>query len=592
MEQKMRQGTLRFDGVPPRPQNGKPNLGPQHATSPPATPEIDQGASTASRTTETRPRHCGDRAPVGQAGMNNLLTDPLIRMRLVDGRITASPLPTVYEELGIDRVAAFPALRPHQRHAWHAFLAQLGVIAMHRSGETTPPRTAVEWNRLLRNLTPEFTDDEPWRLVAADPARPAFMQCPALEGLGDYKTEITSPDDLEDVPISSKNHEVKRTAAFECGPDDWIFALVDLQTTAGYLGAGKYGISRMNGGFSTRSFLGLARDGAGPGGHIFDDMERMLTWRRTLLETYEEYYKDNYGVALLWLEPWDGKTSLGLGELDPYFVEICRRVRLRCKRNRLVAQTAPSKAARVAAKNANGNLGDFWTPIREEDAKAFSLSRVGFRYDRLAKLLIDRKSFRLPPSLEVETPGTGRWRLIARGVAAGQGKTDGYHERNDVVFERETTNALRRHDERDALARTCDEQIEEVGEIAKALTRGIAVAASRGQKPSGGRSHAAPYLRRLDDVVDSQFFPALERRFLASDDTERAARRAEFAQTVINSAKELLEHAVRTAAGTGIYRYRAQARAYRAFWGRLRSPSSVFSDQPEIFPGQEDQNAG
>ena len=587
----MQQGTLGFNGAAPWPKNGKPKLGPQHVPpSPPVAPEIDRGAARASRTGEASPRHGGDRAPAGQAGMNNLLTDPLIGMRLVDGRTTAAPLPAVYEELGADRVAAFPALRPHQRHAWHAFLAQLGVIAMHRNGETTPPRTAAEWSRVLRNLTPGFGDDEPWRLVVADPAQPAFMQCPAPDGLGDYKTEITSPDDLEDVPISSKNHEVKRTAAFECGPDDWIFALVDLQTTAGYLGAGKYGISRMNGGFSTRSFLGLARDGAGPGGHIFDDVERMLTWRRALLETYEEYYKENDGAALLWLEPWDGKTPLDLRELDPYFVEICRRVRLRCKRNRLAAQTAPSKAARVAAKDAGGDLGDFWTPIRKEDAKAFSLSRAGFRYDRLAKLLIG-KSFRLPPSLEVETPGTGRRRLIARGVAAGQGKTDGYHERNDVVFERKTTNALRRHDERDALAHICDAQIEEVGEIAKALTRGIAVAASRGQKPGGGRSHAAPYLRRLDDAVDSHFFSALEHRFLAPDDAERAARRAEFARTVINSAEKLLEHAVKTAAGTGIYRHRAQAHAYGAFWGRLRR-SSVFKDQPEIFPGKEDQNAG
>ena len=37
-----------------------------------------------------------------------------------------------------DQVEAFPALRPHQRHAWHAFLVQLGVIAMHKAGLTEP----------------------------------------------------------------------------------------------------------------------------------------------------------------------------------------------------------------------------------------------------------------------------------------------------------------------------------------------------------------------------------------------------------------------------------------------------------------------
>ena len=56
---------------------------------------------------------------------NNLLADPLIRLRLVNGRSAVLSLPEVYEALAADGVASFPALRSHQRHAWHAFLAQL-----------------------------------------------------------------------------------------------------------------------------------------------------------------------------------------------------------------------------------------------------------------------------------------------------------------------------------------------------------------------------------------------------------------------------------------------------------------------------------
>ena len=157
---------------------------------------------------------------------------------------------------------------------------------MHQGGETAPPRSAPEWSRLLRNLTRRFAGDEPWRLVVPDAEQPAFMQCPALDGLGEYKTEVTCPDDLDDVPICSRNHEMKLATAIECGPDDWIFSLVNLQTTAANLGRGKYGVSRMNGGTSSRPFLGLVREEAGPGGHVFDDMERMLAWRQTLLDTY------------------------------------------------------------------------------------------------------------------------------------------------------------------------------------------------------------------------------------------------------------------------------------------------------------------
>ena len=66
--------------------------------------------------------------------MHNLLADPLIRVRLVDGTTAVMSLPEVYEALAADGVAAFSALRPHQRHAWPAFLAQLGVIALHGGG--------------------------------------------------------------------------------------------------------------------------------------------------------------------------------------------------------------------------------------------------------------------------------------------------------------------------------------------------------------------------------------------------------------------------------------------------------------------------
>ena len=40
-----------------------------------------------------------------------------------------------------------------------------------------------------------------------------------------------------------------------------------------------------------------------------------------------DFFDDN-GLALVWLSPWDGATSLRPEELDPYYVEICRRVRL------------------------------------------------------------------------------------------------------------------------------------------------------------------------------------------------------------------------------------------------------------------------
>ena len=526
--------------------------------------------------------------------VHNLLTDPLLRVRLTTGAVEALSLPEVYEALAGDRVAAFPALRPHQRHAWHAFLAQLGAIARHRTGRDTVPRSSEEWRSLLRGLTPEFGDDEPWCLIVEDPAKPAFMQCPTPKRLGDYRTRVTTPDDL-DVLVTSKNHELKRTVAVEGAPEDWTLALIDLQTMAGYFGAGNYGIARMNGGYSTRPCLGLAPAAGGLGAHLFHDMSAMLGRRNELLGDYEEYFRRENGTALLWIEPWDGSGSLDLRALDPYFIEICRRVRLQEKEDSIIATTASSKAPRIAAKAANGDVGDFWTPVNRKDGKALSLSPATLRYDRLAKLIFDEAGFKHPPAMKVDSAQQGRWRLVARGVAGGQGKTEGYHERSDVVFKPWTVRALFRKAQRDELARIAEKQIDEIREVNEALRFGIATAASGGKEArdltKADRKHADPYQRRLDAVADVHFFVALEARFLAADEAEADIFRARFARTMIDAAERLLDEAIDTVPCTSIHRHRARARGVSAFRGRLRRSKSVFSDQPEIFDRKEAFNA-
>ena len=116
-----------------------------------------------------------------------------------------------------------------------------------------------------------------------------------------------------------------------------------------------------------------------------------------------------------------------------------------------MARTALSSKPRIDAKALRGDVGNFWTPVRVDDdgSRAFSLSAAGFRFDRLAALLLD---FRQPPAMNVDPGGSPDWRLVARGVAGGQGKTHGYHERTDIVLAAETVEALRGSGRRDDLA--------------------------------------------------------------------------------------------------------------------------------------------
>ena len=516
--------------------------------------------------------------------MYNLLQEPLIRVRLTDGTARVMSLPTVYDAMWSDRVSAFPALRPHQRHAWHAFLAQLGVVALHRDGRDALPAGHVDWHGLLQNLTSEFSGDEPWRLIVEDESLPAFMQCPVPSGLADYRGRVVTPDDL-DILVTSKNHDVKSAIASTSAVDDWIFALIDLQTMAGYLGAGNYGIARMNGGFSARPCLGLAPADSRSGAHLVNDIDRMLAGRTLLLEAYHEYYQGIEGLALTWLEPWDGTHALDLRILDPYFIEVCRRLRLGPEDGEIVARTAGSKAPRIAAKAATGNLGDFWTPVSRE-GKALSLSNAGFRYDKLCSLLFGDGGFHLPPAMQVDSTGGRRWRLVARGVAGGQGKTEGYHERSDISFAPKVASSLfGAH--RDTLAQIAASQVEEIREVQQALRSGIGVAASGGKLLSEltktDRAFANPYVGRLDSVADRWYFAVLEERFLAPEGTERDRIRAAFAKRMIASAYEILNEAIGAVPCPAIRRHRARVRAVSAFWGRLRRQQSVFSDQPDIF---------
>ena len=491
--------------------------------------------------------------------MHNLLVDPLIRVRRPAGAIDTLSLPAVYAALAVDGVAAFPALRPHQRHAWHALLAQLAVIAMHRGDAAAFPETASEWRTLLRGLTRAFDDDEPWRLVVADQAQPAFMQCPAPRGLESYRTLKTTPDDL-DLLITSRNHEQKRSITIRSQPDDWIFALIDAQTMSGFSGPGNYGVARMNGGLSSWPCLGFAPAGVGPGAHLAHDVHGMLAGRGPLVERHA-FAPDN-GLALLWLHPWDGNDAVSLRMLDPYFIEICRRIRLVAAAGHVVARTAAAKMSRIDSKAAHGDVGDFWTPVPAEDGKALSISAASFRYDRLTALLTDAR--RAPP-LNVNTAKSPRWRLVARGMAGGRGRTGGYHERTDLTFAAETVEAWLGQGRSDALLELAAAQIAEVREALLALQFAAAVAKSGGRATealtAADRQRGYACTKRLEDAADARFFPALEARFLARDDAEAARHRLEFVRGLISTAEELLAKGLDVGPCSALQRPRARAQA-------------------------------
>jgi CRISPR system Cascade subunit CasA len=516
----------------------------------------------------------------------NLLTDALLTVECGGEQFSCS-LPEVFARLMADEVDCFPALRAHQEPAWHMFLAQLGAIALHRAGRSEPPTDAETWGVAIRALTEKaFPVDEPWRLVVDDWTKPAFLQPPVPEGMSLKEGEpIWTPDAL-DMLITARNHDLKQSVAIEVGAEVWLFALISLQTMEGYGGGGGglRGIARMNGGSSSRVMMGLAplsleagHDVLRPGPRLRRDIEQLLARRDDLMARFCIGYKPTGGVALTWTERWPNDRQLELQDLDIWFIEVCRRVRLRREGAHLQAVTGLSASERIRAKHLAGVVGDPWAPVDRVERKSLTIG-VGGEFDyKLLKDLLLGADWELPPLLELgstEGTPTTTWSLVTKAIARGNSKTDGFKERIIPITGRAARGLGRQRQELHQLAQA---QIKDIETLDKILRNALALTCAGGEFDDideAAYARTRPPRARLDAVADRLFFPALWERFEAEQSGDLAARIAaenRFRQALVDVARDLLEEALDDIPCRAIHRPRAQARARRLFEAQLRS---------------------
>ena len=518
--------------------------------------------------------------------MLNILTEPLIRVTLTSGAADSVSLPETYARLMADAVAAFPALRPHQRHAWHAFLCQLAAMALHRAGQSEPPADTEAWAILLRGLTPEWPQDEPWQLVVEDLTRPAFMQPPAGSAAktADYKSRVDTPDEL-DMLVTSKNHDLKGAVVSVAQADDWLFALLTLQTMEGFSGAGNYGIAKMNGGMGNRPAFSLTPS-ARLGAHIRRDIAALLECRPALLA---DYPMTSGGMSLLWTLPWDGTApeALTLNKVEPFYIEVCRRLRLHNDAGRLYARRASSKAARMAAKASKGLAGDPWALIDRRDKKGdkvLTLQSGGFTYRRVSGYL-DPANWETPPLLQLtpaeEKAGQGM-QLVARATVRGQGKTEGYYERVIPLRPKAALAVGMRRGAAapaDELGNIARERVVDVGKVQRILSHAISVFAARGDASKVSAEHrkvTPPFLKRLDQIVEAGFFDDLQTEFEAAAAERKNIRDEWQRNTLVANARQILNAAADSLPCPAIYRYKARVNANGLLEGRLRNSKDGF----------------
>ena len=473
----------------------------------------------------------------------SLLEESILTVTHVNGSVRKASLPEIFELSITDSIAGFPFMRPHQRPVLHTFLVQLGCIACEAAELDTAPVKVDQWRDLLAGLTKNWPNHEPWHLVVDDIQQPALLQPPQPDAAPPLKNIVQQPDKL-DLLVTSKNHDLKQRRMADGMPEDWFFSLLSLQTQEGFLGAGNYGIARMNGGFANRSVLTLAPEAVGFGGRVARDI-------RVILSDLDRFYQDTQGVpdghALLWLEPWGGGQSLALNRCHPLFIEICRRVRLTDQEGHIQAHTGNSKVARVDAKQMLGVVGDPWLPLNvEKQPKAMTLVADGFSYQRMAQLIagVDNK-YRLP-YLAKPSPSEHQQVLAyeAYGLVRGQGKTEGFHQRR-VVVPPKVTSLIAEPDKREHLAMRCKAFIDLAAVVSGKALRPALIQLFQGKeeiewtKPSND-GLCRPWLDQMDEHIDRRFFPLL---FETLDAPEDQAHQT-FGEFLVNLAQRVFIQAV------------------------------------------------
>ena len=378
----------------------------------------------------------------------NLLIDDVFGIRLPSGERQSLSLPALLQALGRGEVESFTGIQRHQADAFHIFLCYLAGTVLDREGESSPIQDEAFWLAGLRRLTGR-DDDDAWTLRVDDPTRPAFMQPPVpnAKEIETYKPKAETPDKL-DVLQTAKNHDLKGTRLSGATVEAWALALISMQTMSGFLGQGNYGICRMNGGFASRPCVASYTD-LQPACRWHEDVARLMARLGALLQPPWAFRRNGY--VLLWLVPWDGTMGLGLDTLHPFFVEVCRLVRLMPAGESLTAFGKPSRAARITtSKETAGNLGDPWIPLKREGQAAFTASGRGFHPELLRDLIITQESYQ-SAAMQALPAGAGPAWFHASVLVRGQGTTDGYHEARIYIAPRAKNLLLQHGEARDRL---------------------------------------------------------------------------------------------------------------------------------------------
>lgn len=510
--------------------------------------------------------------------MHDLLHDPLIGVRTPRGEQRLN-LPELLAALSAGQIDGYTGLRAHQADPWHVFLVQLAASIQARRPTDTLPLDAAYWREGLLDLADGIP--EAWQLVVEDVTKPAFLQHPwtsweaeaadygvkTARGKATYDAKAHTPDEL-DVLVTAKNHDVKMARVGADTVEAWVFALLVLQTTSGYLGQGKYGIVRMNGGFASRSIAAWVRN-LHPSARFIDETQMLTRLREPVCR--ESHYRQR-GIVLTWLTPWNRQQHhLTLDQLEPWFIEAARPIRLWPRpEGGLIALGATSEARQIGPKTLeNGDVGDPWTAINVGDKKkgrsALTLSADGFTPQRLTDLLFEQ-GFELTP-LQKPPSGDGDGWFVASCLVRGQGTTEGFHHA-EIPVPAKARRALLQKADRQTLGKLGQQLLGDAKDVQRALATALTVLSEGGpDKADVERVEKWINAARTDftKTWEQHYFPTLWR---GTDEAHETVRRG-WQQRLVDIGQSLLDAAATRLPLPSNRRWRALTQAESAWRGML-----------------------
>lgn len=486
--------------------------------------------------------------------MHDLLFDSLIGVRTTSGPQQLN-LPELLASLCSGQIDAYTGLRPHQCDHWHVFLVQVAASIQARYPTAELPEDSAYWRHGLLDLAEGA--ETAWTLVVDDVTKPAFLQHPwkswaaeatdygvsSSRGKESYDVKAGAPDEL-DVLVTSKNHDVKIARIGATAAESWLYALLLLQTTSGFLGAGNYGIVRMNGGFASRCIISMTRS-LHPSQRFIEEVRAIQQLRATICTQHQ--YAER-GVVLTWLTGWDrGGHQHHLQQLEPWFVEAARPIRLRSGADGAIfALGATSKARQLGPKTVeNGDVGDPWTPLNVQDKKkgrsALTLSGDGFSPQRLTDLLFEQ-GFKLT-DLQRPTSGPEQGWFVASCLVRGQGTTEGFH-RIELPIPPKARMALFHKQSRDTLGHLAQNLLSDAKDVQKALGTALTVLVEGGpDKADFDRDAVKGWVERMRGEFkrgwEAGYFSALWRGV----DEAQTNLRSDWQQGLVDRAQLLLDTA-------------------------------------------------